>query len=124
MNDAQLPLVDPFRPWPPVPEARPHWSRRKVIRTALLKALDEDMGDGTRAIDRFARSMVASAIDGSVDAAKFVTDRVDGKQQAVAELGGEGQDGPVVDEPRLIRALALLVEEMKQRELAITVESQ
>jgi hypothetical protein len=124
MSDAQLPMVDPFRPWPPVPEAKPHWSRRRIIRTALLKALDEDMGDGTRAIDHFAKSMVHSAIEGSVDAAKFVSDRVDGKVPLeLAQAGSEGNE-PVVDDARMIRALALLVEEMKQRERAITVESQ
>lgn len=124
MSDAQLPMVDPFRPWPPVPEAKAHWSRRRIIRTALIKALDEDMGDGTKAIDRFARSMVSSAIDGSVDAAKFVTDRVDGKQLAAQELAGDADGSVVVDDGRMIRALALLVEEMRLRERAITVDEQ
>jgi hypothetical protein len=118
MSDAQLPMVDPFRPFPAPKQA---YSRRRIIRTALLKALDEDMGDGTRAIDRFARSMVASAIDGSVDAAKFVTDRVDGKQLAAQELTGDLDGNAVVDDHRMIRALALLVEEMRMREQAIEV---
>jgi hypothetical protein len=121
MSDVSLPVVDPFRPWPPRPA---HNSRRKIIRAALIKALDEDMGDGTRAIDHFARAQVRAAIDGSVDAAKFVCDRVDGKQQAVAELSNEAEFSPVVDDQRMIRALALLVEEMKLRERAITVEAQ
>jgi len=118
MSDAQLPMVDPFRPFPA--QVKPY-SRRRIIRTALLKALDEDMGDGTRAIDRFARSMVASAIDGSVDAAKFVTDRVDGKQLAAQELTGDAEVSVVVDDQRMIRALALLVEEMRMRDKAIDV---
>jgi hypothetical protein len=114
-------MVDPFRSWTP---GKTHNSRRRIIRTALLKALDEDMGDGTRAIDKFARSMVASAIDGSVDAAKFVTDRVDGKQLAAQELTGDLEGNAVVDDHRMIRALALLVEEMRMRERAIDVPTQ
>jgi hypothetical protein len=121
MSDVQLPVIDPFRSWTPRPAGQ---SRRKIIRTALLKALDEDMGDGTRAIDRFARSMVHSAIEGSVDAAKFVTDRVDGKQLANAEVAGDGDSGPVVDDQRVMRALALLVAEMQHAQRTITVDAQ
>jgi len=118
MSDAQLPVATPKEPWKYRAAGS---SRRRIIRTALLKALDEDMGDGTRAIDRFARSMVASAIDGSVDAAKFVTDRVDGKQLAAQELTGDAEVSVVVDDQRMIRALALLVEEMRMRDKAIEV---
>ena len=118
MSDTQLPVVAPKEPW----KYRAAGSnRRRIIRTALLKALDEDMGDGTRAIDRFARSMVSSAIDGSVDAAKFITDRVDGKQLAAQELSGDTDTSVVVDDQRMLRALALLVEEMRMRDKAIDV---
>jgi len=112
MSDAQLPMVDPFRPFPAVSGPNRTYSRRRIIRTALLKALDEDSGDGTRQIDRFARSMVSAAIDGDVDAAKFITDRVDGKQLAAAELA-DGEGSAPVDDGRMLRALALLVEEMR-----------
>lgn len=122
MSDAQLPVAAPKEPWKYRAAGS---SRRRIIRTALLKALDEDLanGDGTttKAIDRFARSMVGAAIDGSVDAAKFVTDRVDGKQLAAQELTNDTDSSVVVDDGRMIRALALLVEEMRMRDKAIDV---
>lgn len=119
MSDAQLPMVDPFRSWTPRPAAN---SRRKIIRQALLRALDEDMGDGTKAIDHFAKAQVAAAIDGSVDAAKFVTDRVDGRQLGTAELAGEAEQPQVIDDTRIMRALVLLMEEQRLRDRAIDLK--
>lgn len=63
---------------------------REALRRAVLKRVE-----GEQNLDRLARAVVAKAMDGDMQAAKEIGDRLDGKPaQALEHSGPEG--GPLV----------------------------
>ena len=93
--------------------------RPKLFRNALLVAIKEADGEGVEALYHVAKALVAEAKAGNVLAIKEIGDRLDGRvHQALPELGGE-YEAPVIDDERMMRALALLVEEMRMHERVI-----
>ena len=82
--------------------------RPKLFRDALLVAIKEADAEGVEALYHVAKALVAEAKAGNVLAIKEIGDRLDGRvPQAPPELGGD-HEGPVIDEERMLRALALL----------------
>ena len=88
--------------------------RTKLFRDALLVAIKEADAEGVEALYHVAKALVAEAKAGNVLAIKEIGDRLDGRvpQALPGELGGEYEE-PVIDEERMMRALALLVAEMQ-----------
>ena len=63
---------------------------REALRRAVLKRVE-----GQQNLDRLAGVVVASALDGDMQAAKEIGDRLDGKPAQAVEHTGEG-GGPLV----------------------------
>ena len=93
--------------------------RTKLFRDALLVAIKEADAEGVEAIYHVAKALVAEAKAGNVLAIKEIGDRLDGRvPQALPELGADLEE-PVIDEERVMRALALMIEEQKLRDRTI-----
>ena len=50
-----------------------------VVRIALINAAQKRDASGTRAVQRMADRVMTKAIEGNMEAVKFVTERIDGK---------------------------------------------
>ncbi len=78
---------------PPAAKGRPTGSVTKPWKDALNLALKRiDTSDGQPYLTRVAESVVAAAINGDMQAAKEIGDRLDGK--STQPLTGEN-DGPI-----------------------------
>ena len=99
--------------------AKGNHRRTKLFRDALLVAIKEADAEGVEAIYHVAKALVAEAKAGNVLAIKEIGDRLDGRvPQALPELGADHEE-PVIDEERVMRALALMIEEQKLRDRTI-----
>jgi hypothetical protein len=99
--------------------AKGNHRRPRLFRDALLVAIKEADAEGVEALYHVAKALVAEAKAGNVLAIKEIGDRLDGRvPQALPELGADHEE-PVIDEERVMRALALMIEEQKLRDRTI-----